>query len=270
MTNSSARPIVESLPYLRRYAHALTGSQARGDTYVRACLEVVSEEPERLRAGDDIKLELFKLFHRVWRMVDDACSSDAEGPAVDARLRRGLAALRPINRQVLLLATVEGFAIDEVAEIVEVTEARVARLLDEARQEMRDRTGARVLIIEDEAMVAADIGHIVDSLGHTVVGIAGTERRAFDMARQQQPELVLADTRLQNGDSGIKAVEKIRTATNAPVIFVSSFPERIPRREKIDPIFVVTKPFKPESLKNAIGQALSMRPPRLLDQAASD
>src|SRR5512144_1826808 len=56
------KAIIGLLPFVRRYARALTGSQTRGDNYVRLCLETILAEPGRME-GEDAKLQLFKAFH---------------------------------------------------------------------------------------------------------------------------------------------------------------------------------------------------------------
>ena len=58
-----AQEIAVRLPYLRRYARALTGSQTRGDEYIRVCLEVLVEEPSRIADGEDLRVQLYRLFH---------------------------------------------------------------------------------------------------------------------------------------------------------------------------------------------------------------
>ena len=83
--------IVENLRYLRRYARALLGSQQTGDTYVRICLEDLLQEPDRISATGDVRLQLFRLFHDVWsrtgfhdREEGDSAPSDL---SVEARLQ---------------------------------------------------------------------------------------------------------------------------------------------------------------------------------------
>src|ERR1043165_7168158 len=61
--------IARHLPFLRRYARALTGSQERGDRYVHVCLETLLQEPQRIAPDRDVRLQLFALFHDVWAVV---------------------------------------------------------------------------------------------------------------------------------------------------------------------------------------------------------
>lgn len=258
MNNNSQR-VIHWLPYLRRYARALSGSQQRGDAYVRACLEVLVEEPGHLSADGDTRLELFKLFHKVWRIVESSgIPTNRDDSALDARLRRNVASLEPRERQVLLLTALEDFSIDEAAEILELPVAEAIDRARSAQQELQARTGARILIIEDDAVVAEDIGRIVDDMGHAVVGVASRERKAVELAQTHAPELVLADIQLRDGGSGLRAVEQIVGNSHTPVIFVTAYPERMLAQSAVEPTLVISKPFDPDSLKLAIGHALAL------------
>lgn len=257
-----SQQLVKWIPYLRRYARALTGTQQRGDRYVRVCLETLLQEPHRLAPNGDLKVQLFTIFHDVWRVVDSTLPRTRDdGFVPEAQLRQQLAALPPLDRQVLLLTSLEGFSLAEVAQILDISEEDAADKLAEARSEIQRQTGARVLIVEDEPVIAMDIAAIVRSIGHTVVGVAATKDKAVTLAEEHRPGLVLADIQLKEGDSGITAVQEILTSIDVPVIFVTGFPERLLTGEHVEPAFLITKPFDPETLKIAIGQALSLNPP---------
>jgi CheY-like chemotaxis protein len=257
---SVSHDIVRLLPYLRRYARALTGAQSTGDEYVRLCLEAILAEPARIKNAADLRVELFAVFHDAWDIVDSAIPA-AEGRVEATGINRQLAALPSIERQVLLLIALERFSTSETARILDLEEADVVRKLDLARQELRRQASTKVLIIEDEPVIAMDIAGIVESLGHEVIGVAGRQAEAVELARKHQPGLVLADVQLQDGDSGIVTVQEIMQSMDAPVIFVTGFPERLLTGDRVEPAFIVTKPFDPETLKVAIVQALSFSTP---------
>jgi CheY-like chemotaxis protein len=257
---SVSHDIVRLLPYLRRYARALTGAQSTGDEYVRLCLESILAEPARIKNAADLRVELFAVFHDAWDIVDSAIP-DAEGGVDQTGIKRQLAALPSIERQVLLLIALERFSTAETARILDLDEADVIRKLDMARQELRRQATTKVLIIEDEPVIAMDVAGIVESLGHEVIGVAGRQAEAVELARKHQPGLVLADVQLQDGDSGIVTVQEIMQSMEAPVIFVTGFPERLLTGDRVEPAFIVTKPFDPETLKVAIVQALSFATP---------
>src|SRR5512144_266017 len=117
---SDANSILELLPFLRRYARALTGSQTRGDNCVRLCLETILAEPGRME-GRDAKLQLFKAFHDAWRAVDTQIASPRH-PQRESQLNHGLAALPSMERQVLLLAFLEEFSLEDIFNVAAATE----------------------------------------------------------------------------------------------------------------------------------------------------
>jgi CheY-like chemotaxis protein/DNA-directed RNA polymerase specialized sigma24 family protein len=255
---SDANSILKLLPFVRRYARALTGSQTRGDNYVRLCLETILAEPGRME-GEDAKLQLFKAFHDAWRAVDTQIASSRSslserGPQIS----RGLSALPSLERQVLLLTFLEEFSLEDTASIVGVDKEQARLLLDNARNEVQLVSSVPILIIEDEPMIALELGRIVRDLGHRVCGTAARQSEAIELAARAQPALILADIQLKGRDSGIAAVQEILKNVEVPVIFVTGFPERLLTGDKLEPAFVVPKPFSPEMLKAAIGQALSV------------
>ena len=179
--------MIKALPYARRYARALTGTQAQGDA-----------------------------------MVADAL------------------------RQVMAQQFPEGIS-PEAAEL----ELRLAR------EHLREGAATRVLIIEDEPIIALDIQELVERCGHSVVGIAATETEAVEIARAERPGLVLADINLGAGGDGANAVARILRDLTAPVIFVTAYPERLLTGEAVEPAFVITKPFDPTTLAVATYQAVT-------------
>ena len=117
-----------------------------------------------------------------------------------------------------------------------------------------------MLIIEDEPVIATDIEALVTELGHRVLDVAATRTEAVDAVARATPGLVLADIQLADGSSGIDAVKDILGRYDVPVIFITAFPERLLTGERPEPTFLITKPFQPETVKAAIGQALFFHP----------
>ncbi|EWY41796.1 chemotaxis protein CheY [Skermanella stibiiresistens SB22] len=263
MPDSSAE-IVKFLPYLRRYARALLGSQDRGDEYVRVCLEAYLAEPDRIDPSGDVRLELFALFHEVWSLVDETFP-EAVPDLTDGKTIQGVGRLPPRQRQVLLLISLEGFSFDEAARILNASVEEIRVELEAARAELAKQTSVRVLIIEDEPLIAEDIAGLVTDMGHKVCGSAAREDEALRLALETSPELILADIQLKGGDSGIRAVQQILRSTSLPVIFITGFPERLLTGEQLEPAFLIAKPFQPEVLRTAIGQALAVHPPQKMN-----
>ncbi len=143
-----------------------------------------------------------------------------------------------------------------MAYLIDVSEEDVDALVAEALREIEEQTRARVLIIEDEPIIAMDIETIVRDLGHDVTAIAVTRDEAVREAKAQRPGLVLADIQLADDSSGIDAVKDILAEFSVPVIFITAFPERLLTGERPEPTFLITKPFQRATVKAAIAQAL--------------
>jgi DNA-directed RNA polymerase specialized sigma24 family protein/CheY-like chemotaxis protein len=259
---SSSKPdlkqrIVRHLPYLRRYARALTGSQKIGDEYIRGCLEALVQQPELLPPGRRVQVQLYKLFHLFARTVETSTDEVAHlADPIERRIGERLVALAPTDRQALLLVHQEGFSPAEAGEILDLKETEVNRHLARAWTALKRQRAIDVLIIEDEPIIALDIAEIVESLGHRVGGIAARRSEAVEKANSRAPGLVLADIQLEDGSSGIEAAQEILKSTDVPVIFVTAFPERLLTGEALEPAFVISKPFGATALKVAISQAL--------------
>ena len=238
--------VAPELPYLRRYARAITGSQAMGDSAVRETLEALLEDPAVFDVSSPARLELYRIFHRLWKPETlSALTPMGSIGELTARMR-----------QSLLLASVEGFSIGEAAIILDAPVDELDSELERARVLIADDLASDVLVIEDEAIIALHIQSIVKSLGHNVVGVARTSSEAVQMARDTSPELVLADISLADGSSGIDAVNEILGEMDVPVIFVTAFPERLLTGERPEPTYLITKPFEPVMLTATIAQAL--------------
>jgi CheY-like chemotaxis protein/DNA-directed RNA polymerase specialized sigma24 family protein len=250
-----SQAITRTLPYLRRYARAVTGSQEHGDAWVRLCVEVAVRQPDLIAATQDTKASVFRLFHRL-RQPFGGLEEQARDTTVSGRLKGSLTDMAPLQRQVLLLTALENFTVEDAAQILEIGVDVAETALLQARRELQRVASVRVLVIEDEAVIAMDVAEIVRNAGHQVVGVAATEKAAIELAKQHSPHLVLADIQLKGSDSGISAVRQILGAMSVPVIFVTGFPERLLTGTQLEPAFVISKPFDPDLLRAAIAQAL--------------
>ncbi|MFQ3666374.1 MAG: response regulator [Sphingomonadaceae bacterium] len=245
------------LPYLRRYARALTGSQKSGDSWVRATLEALLEDPLALDTGADPRLELYRLFHAFWG--PHARGHRAAHPGLSG-LSLGEASLSAIpvaQREALLLTALEGFTVGEAARILGREPETITQEAAQARSAIAAAMTSRVLIIEDEPLIAMHLESIVTGMGHEVVGVAATHRQAVEAASAARPDLILADVQLADGSSGIEAVAEILGfAAEVPVVFITAYPERLLTGDRPEPAWLVTKPFEPETVVATVGQAL--------------
>jgi len=252
---SIARSIAPHLPYLRRFARALEGAQSGGDAFVAETLEVLIADPSSFPKDVSPKVGLYRMLVKLWSSTHRGERPQRASALTDA-LQRNLEALTPPTRQAFLLRTVEGFSLEEVASVLEVSPEKAAQLLDSAGREIAEQVATSVLIIEDEPIIALDIESMVRELGHEVTGVARTHREPVAMVKVRPPGLVLADIQLADGSSGLDAVNEILTTLDTPVIFITAFPERLLTGEKPEPAFLVTKPFGPDTVKATISQAL--------------
>jgi CheY-like chemotaxis protein len=165
--------------------------------------------------------------------------------------------LTPNTREALLLHTIERLSFGEIAEVMGITLHEAHLRVQTARDEMADAVRGRVLIIEDEAIIAMDLESLVSEAGHEVMGIARTRDGASALASTTRPDLILADIQLADQSSGIDAVNDLLGQYGAvPAIFITAFPERLLSGERPEPTFLIAKPFEEEEVRTAISQAL--------------
>ncbi|WP_419810024.1 response regulator [Sphingomonas sp.] len=258
---SLGQQLAPHLPFLRRYGRALTGSQQQGDKYVRATLEAIVAAPDQFPSDVDPRLGLYRMFQGIWNSANfDETGAEPVGDTGtgnhEATARARLSKITPLSRQALLLTAMEGFTPEDAAYLVEVDSDELETLVSDALKEIEQQTHARVLIIEDEPIIAMDIETIVRDLGHDVTGVAVTRDEAVALAMEDRPGLVLADIQLADDSSGIDAVKDILAEFAVPVIFITAFPERLLTGERPEPTFLITKPFQRSTVKAAIAQAL--------------
>lgn len=255
---SVSQAISAQVPYLRRFARALTGNQQGGDAYVLAALETIVEEPKAIQNGADLRANLYKVFLQVWESAPVNAHVDRSGLPGDGEggVQRNLDAISLRPRIAFLLGALEGFSNAEIAKTLSISESSVSELVDKAGNEIADQIRTDVLIIEDEPFIALDLQTLVSDLGHDIVGIARTHSEAIDLISKNRPGLILADIQLADGSSGLEAVNQILETFSVPVIFVTAYPERFLTGAPPEPAFLVTKPFSVDSLKAVISQAL--------------
>lgn len=251
---SRSQLVAEHLPLLRRYARALTGSQASGDAYVAAMLEALLQDPSLLDEKLGPRAGLFRLFTKIWNSVSLNESTD-KGPAPAASEQR-ISSLTPPARQAFLLLSLEGFSEDEVAYILETEVTKVRELADSAGRELAAEIATDVLIIEDETFIAMDLESLVKNLGHNVIGVARTHTDAISLAKSKRPGLILADIQLADGSSGLDAVNELLKTFEVPVVFITAYPERFLTGERPEPAFLISKPFQPAMVSAVASQAL--------------
>lgn len=263
---SLSQQLAGHLPFLRRYARALSGSQQTGDSMVRSALEFALKDEALKRSIEDGRVALYTVFHASLDssqpvFVDAASNADCNANDEAANLKessamRKLAAIKDQNRQALLLTTVEEFTPQHAAQILGIEANEVEALVRDAVAQIDAEQKTRVLIIEDEPMILMQLEDLAMSLNHEVCGTARTHAEAVAAVQAEKPGLVLADIQLADGSSGLEAVKDILAIGNVPVIFITAYPERLLTGDRLEPAYLVTKPFREQTVKAAISQAL--------------
>src|SRR3569623_2554000 len=250
---SRSQLVAEHLPLLRRYARALTGSQASGDSYVGAMLEALLQDPSLLDESHGARVGLFRLFTKIWNSVS---LNDEGEPLPEAASERRLSYITPPARQAFLLLSLEGISEEEVGFILDMNVSEVRALTDTAGRELAAEIATDVLSIEDETFIAMDLESLVKNLGHKVIGVARTHSDALALAKTTRPGLILADIQLADGSSGLDAVNELLRTFEVPVVFITAYPERFLTGERPEPAFLISKPFQPAMVSAVASQAL--------------
>jgi CheY-like chemotaxis protein len=232
---STSDELIEALPFARRFARALTGSQAEGDALV---VKAIAQRPAELPA-------LLSLYAGVI------------GQTSAAPQRPQPLELTPLQRQLLLLTSLENISLEDATRVVGLSVAATADALGSAHATLKAAAATDILIIEDETVIAMELQSLVEACGHSVSGIATSEAEAARLAAQRSIGLILADVNLGRGGNGIAATATILKSVRVPVIFVTAYPEKLLTAQGVEPAFVMRKPFDPEALATLIYQALN-------------
>ena len=251
---STSHAVVQHLPFLRRYARALTGNQASGDAYVAATLESLVASPKLLESDPNQRVALYSLFTKIWNSV--GVNGKADVAEVNLPPEQHLTQITPRPRQAFLLVALEGFTEEDAARILDCDLTTLRALVEESGRELAAEIATDVLIIEDETFIAMDIEALVESLGHRVIGVARTHTEAIALARHKRPGLILADIQLADGSSGLDAVNELLGSFEVPVIFITAYPERFLTGQRPEPAFLIAKPFQLAVVSAVASQAL--------------
>lgn len=240
MSDSARQELVKALPYARRFARALVGDQKSGDQLVATALRELVENPRDNTLSP--RSALYGL------LVEAFTKQHGASVSVGMPLRQ---------RALLLLTSLEEQSFASSARALGMSDEEAASELRSAREGLLGIAQTSVLIIEDEPIIAMDIQDLVERCGHRVAGVAHTEADAVELAGKTKPGLILADINLGGGGDGMQAVGRILRTHEAPVIFVTAYPERLLTGETQEPSFVITKPFEPMTLAVATYQAVT-------------
>ncbi|MFC7332851.1 response regulator [Rhodocista pekingensis] len=270
--------LLRQVPFLRRYARALTGSPEAGDELVGRALPVALDDPDTYGLGGEgghDERGRGALYALLNRLQDEADPGSAAGhpsrppegghsprpPKGGHPMEAALALLPEAERRLFLLVSLEALSFQQAAAVLGVTPDQAHALMADAQEALREALIASIMIVEDDAIIAFDLAETVRGMGHTVCGTAATMESALATARNCHPTLALMDLRLAHGDSGITTAQRLRQSSELPIIFVTAFGDELTRRglEHLGP--VIRKPFTREQIERAITQAV-FAPPR--------
>jgi CheY-like chemotaxis protein len=237
-----------AMPFLRRYGRALTGHQMSGDTLAAKARRETQPDLNALSAID-IRLQLFANLNDAWNALLGRSFSQTAA-------WRQIGALTPGSRETLLLRAIEEFSFAQIAQILGVSVQLVPDLFETALQEMPYHTGRRVLIIEDDPMVAMDMSSCLGDMGCTVTGVARTASEAVLFAGSSTPDLIITALTLADRSCGLEAARRI-SAQHARVssVFVTPYPEKLLTGTKEEPVFIIAKPYLDDQVRSAVSQA---------------
>ena len=117
----------------------------------------------------------------------------------------------------------------------------------------------KILVVEDEALVALGVSSLIEDMGHEVCGVATSVAEAVELSRSHAPDLVLMDVNLQEGGNGIDAAHQLRAFERPPIVlFLTSYVDSDTRRrmQEAEPFGIVQKPYAEEQLQKTVKEAL--------------
>lgn len=246
----TARDIVDAtMPSLRRYGRALSGCQHVGDALAAKARSTTRPSMADISAKT-IRIMLFCALHDCWVAI-------SIGSLSQIAARHRMIALTPNSRETLLLRAIEEFSFSDIAEILRLPVSEIGRLFEIALHEIPYSHGTKVLVIEDDPMVAMDMSACLSDMGCDVTGVARTATQAIELAATSPPNLIIASLILADKSSGLNAADEItRNRPDIDVVFVTPYPEQLLTGTQREPVFIIEKPYLDEQVRSAVSQAL--------------
>ncbi len=230
------------------------GARRQATPDVAAALEALIADRSIIEDARGPRVALYRLFTKIWNSVSVNSADIPADPSLPGEQK--LAHITPLPRQAFLLVALEGFSEPDAAHILDIDVVKLRALVEESGRELAAEIATDVLIIEDDTFIAMELETLVEGLGHRVLGVARTHAEALALTKRKRPGLILADIQLADGSSGLEAVNELLSSFEAPVIFITAYPERFLTGERPEPAFLIAKPFQPATVSAVASQAL--------------
>ena len=255
--------LFEVVPVLRRYARALTGTTDRGDALVTRCVEAAAMAPSRFgldRGGDGARLSMYALLNLLFDRSEEFGTPGRPLPSPHP-IERALTELPEADRRLYLLTALEGLSLPQAARVLQLRVGEAIERVKTARARVRDAMVQRVMVVEDNVLLAMELGALVAEMGHVLCGTAGNEAEALALLKMEKPTLALLDVRLADGGSGIELARRLKRVRDLRTIFVTAFDDDILARDARHLGQIVRKPFTNAGIQAAISRAIFMPQP---------
>ena len=117
----------------------------------------------------------------------------------------------------------------------------------------------KVLIVEDETIFAMSMRRVLTMLGHETCGVISTGEEAVELAKLENPDLIIMDVCLKGSMDGIEAAREIRSEDDVPIVFISGYQEAklLEKAGSVEYTTYLIKPIVPDDIKSVIAQTIS-------------
>lgn len=222
---------------LRRHARYIVGDQSRADAMADQTIAIMAGKPIRSKSKERPKLRNLRAFYH---LHNDLLQSDLD-----------------VAFSVLSLETLEGFSALQVQDILDASETRPIPAMIKARRKVPKPFNRRVMIIEDEALLAMELSETITLNDNLIVGIARTRAQAIECAKRVAPDLIISDLSLADGSSGLHAISSMKDSNvRCPVIILTGTPELVLRGDAGEPAYILEKPHTEDQLLLMMSLAL--------------
>ncbi|WP_311276834.1 response regulator [Methylobacterium sp. WCS2018Hpa-22] len=118
--------------------------------------------------------------------------------------------------------------------------------------------GLRILVVEDEALIALELECLLDDLGYVTVGVAGSSAEAIELGRTTVPDIALVDIHLIDGPTGIDVARTLSSDPRTSVVFMTANDKRIPA-DFAGALGVIAKPYSERAVAGALRYVAALR-----------